>query len=238
MDGTIRLQGSCPGIPARGVVAMRCEPAPRAFSLIELLVVIGIITLVIAILVPALSRVRTAAMNVVCAGRLRELTLASRMYCDENRVYPEPLQQGAMDPSGQLVLGHAPHQVSTTLLNQLRPYLKFPEVDATTEASKLPPFVQCPFAEEQEVARGPSPSCFDPQVATYYTGYVYLARLDETPLVPLLPASGSSTLTAPLVDQGRLLKPNRAAGAKDKRRAVLWADHVYRSQRWGGFWQY
>jgi prepilin-type N-terminal cleavage/methylation domain-containing protein len=239
MDGTDRHQGRSitfrPRPFARGV---GFPASSRAFSLIELLVVIAILTVLVAVLVPVLARARSAAMKVVCAGRLRELTLASLMYREENKVLPEPLQQSTLDPLGQLVLGHAPQQVSTRLLNELRPYLKFPEVGVTTPACSLPPFVQCPFAEEAELDRGPTMALFESDVATYYTGYAYLARLEERPLPPPLPPATFITFSTPVVDPGVVLRPNRSAAAKDKRRAVLWADQVSRSQKFGGMWQY
>jgi prepilin-type N-terminal cleavage/methylation domain-containing protein len=241
MVGTNRLHGWCLRIPWRDAASASCAFASRhrhGFSLIELLVVIGIIGIVIAILLPVLARTRASAMKVICAGRLRDLTLACRMYSDDEKVYPPALQHGEIDALGRIVVGHKPHQVSTTLLNQLRPYLKFPEVTAATEASKLPPFVQCPFTEEKEVDRGPVVSMLEPHVATYYTGYAYLARLEEQPVMPPVTGPVTMMLPVPVIDAGHLLQPNRCAAAKDKRRAVLWADHVYRSEQAGGFWQY
>ncbi|MGN6728010.1 MAG: type II secretion system protein, partial [Tepidisphaeraceae bacterium] len=52
----------------------------RAFTIIELLVVIGILAILLGILLPVLTRVRGAAMKVVCSARLRDLTMASTMY--------------------------------------------------------------------------------------------------------------------------------------------------------------
>jgi prepilin-type N-terminal cleavage/methylation domain-containing protein/prepilin-type processing-associated H-X9-DG protein len=56
-----------------------------AFTLVELLVVIGIIALLIAILLPTLSKVRENARRVECASRLRQLAAAVHLYANEHR---------------------------------------------------------------------------------------------------------------------------------------------------------
>ena len=55
-----------------------------SFTLIELLVVIAIIALLMAILMPALQRVKKQAQEMVCCSNLREYGLAMRMYLDDN----------------------------------------------------------------------------------------------------------------------------------------------------------
>jgi prepilin-type N-terminal cleavage/methylation domain-containing protein len=53
----------------------------RAFTLIELLVVVAIIALLIAILLPTLSRAREQARIAVCLANLRSITQAGVSYC-------------------------------------------------------------------------------------------------------------------------------------------------------------
>lgn len=59
----------------------------RAFTLIELLVVIAIIALLMAILMPALERVRRQARGVGCKSNLHQWGLIFAMYCDDNNGY-------------------------------------------------------------------------------------------------------------------------------------------------------
>ena len=69
------------------------------FTLVELLVVIGIIAILVAILLPSLNKAREQARSAACLSNLRQLAVAAGMYADDNLGrFPAPAWIGDPQP--------------------------------------------------------------------------------------------------------------------------------------------
>jgi prepilin-type N-terminal cleavage/methylation domain-containing protein/prepilin-type processing-associated H-X9-DG protein len=85
-----------------------CSVSPRVksgFTLIEILVVIGIIALLAALMFPVFSRVRENARKTTCASNMKQLSLAFQQYVQDATRYPLPGQYQKWNNGGHWVTG-------------------------------------------------------------------------------------------------------------------------------------
>jgi len=97
---------------------MTCKPGRRkllvGFTLVELLVVVGIIALLVAMLLPALAKARLSALRIACMSNMRQTVMALTFYANDFREYPynAPPGQGTVlqpgIPPGEPLAYNAP----------------------------------------------------------------------------------------------------------------------------------
>ena len=88
-----RITRPMPTIPRKSTHSR----AQRAFTLIELLVVIAIISILIGILLPALSHAKQSAQSILCGSRMRQVATGWQIYADINKDISVPAQPGRYD---------------------------------------------------------------------------------------------------------------------------------------------
>jgi prepilin-type N-terminal cleavage/methylation domain-containing protein/prepilin-type processing-associated H-X9-DG protein len=125
----------------------------RAFTLVELLVVIGIIALLISILLPALSKARQTAQTVKCLAQLRQFGVISIMYSSDNKGYLYPSYWfGAAAPNNQ----RPPGTPDYYLKDILDSYIKLSAAEkASPDSGSGQRIYVCPIVQQDAVRQFP-----------------------------------------------------------------------------------
>ena len=127
-------------------------PQRSAFTLIELLVVIAIIAILAAILLPVLAKARTRAQATYCMSDLRQITIAWKMYPDDNNGWFAPNEDNQF---GGWVRGDLNYSGSPDNTNIL--YLIDPRYAKLGPYTRSPAIYHCPADLSRSLGRRGDP---------------------------------------------------------------------------------
>lgn len=183
-----------------------CRKHPKAFTLVELLVVIGIIALLISILLPALNKAREAAKTVSCQNNLQQIGRMIHMYTAENKqLMPRYYEPNVQSWPGILIQFNFGHTAS-----EQRDRYFLPD-NVTYENETAYPTFFCPTMAELGYRRNSSP------ITGYYSNYAVIFGVLSNPATGWFPITRvrKSSETAILYDSIGWAPgpPDRSVGA-------------------------
>ncbi|MCH7632456.1 MAG: hypothetical protein IIB59_04515 [Planctomycetes bacterium] len=153
-----------------------------AFTLIEVLVVVGMIGLLLAILLPSLSAARAQARVVACRSNIRQITAANGLYADEHGGTYCP---GASDFLSNLHRWHGSRSVVSEAFDSARgPLASFLGVDGSIR--------QCPSFPADEVAKESGGFERGNGGYGYNNAYVGVQLVSASPFAGVSPSAGES----------------------------------------------
>jgi len=174
---------------------LRSNANRRAFTLVELLMVMAIIAALAALILPVLAKARQNARRVVCLNNLRQFVIADTVYAQDYRELPAP------NPFVPSTLSVAR---LTTLATELRMPIPAGPAGAWPKRAAQPKWINCPLATESGLAEGVVLG------GGLYTGYAYYGGVEESSMV----TNGFASV----------IHPGQAADRLNSRRGVLWTD--------------
>src|SRR5947209_80678 len=137
---------------------------PKGYTLVELLVVIGIVTLLIGLLMPVLSRVRRQSRNTACRAALHDIGLRFQMYLQGSH---NKLPWINTMPSIRPPLNNSP-----SLLYVLEPYTKGAVRSYRCPADRITlPSPGSPDGYQTYFDRDGSSYQYNPLLATLWAGH-------------------------------------------------------------------
>ena len=125
-----------------------CRTRPRGFTMIELLLVIGIISVLISLLLPAVQSARENARRVQCSKNLMQIGVALANYVSAHKVFPP----GVVNDKGPI--SNLPSGYHFGWAVQILPYLELSTIYREFD------FSQSVYAPRNETARGHRISSF------------------------------------------------------------------------------
>lgn len=122
-------------------------PPTRAFTLLELIVIVGMLALLVSMLVPAMARARPNSHIIQCQNNLRQVGYACAMYAQDYRDYlPGPCWAGASSiymwyPAGSQTEPTGPLRYFGTLVAYITRYLELPPPGRLAQTAQV---MMCP----------------------------------------------------------------------------------------------
>lgn len=191
---------------------MRCLSPRRAFTLVELLVVVAVIAILLGILLPALSRSREAARSAICLSNLRQAATICRAYANEHDGFGPAIGQPYLElPNWALVVQLETSRGGTTAASLYDPNSVL--VCPTTQAT-LPQAMTRTYAMNATGHAGAAGDAgnFDNPAAPAHIHFDRVRRPSETAML------FDSAISQP--PQGNAPPPSRTASVADFRNAA------------------
>lgn len=116
--------------------------SPRAFTLVELLVVMAIVGILAGLLLPAVQSARASARSTQCKNHLHQISLATELFHDSYKAYPPARYQPRPGEPAETSCGGS----ETTWLVRIMPFLEQSAVEQRWDYSQ-------PYADHHQTAR-------------------------------------------------------------------------------------
>lgn len=124
------------------------QPKRRAFTLLEILVVVAIICLLAALLFPAFGHVRALGRRTTCASNLKQIGMALGQYAQDYKFYPMMSAAGTTGSGTENPNGLLKDSVCGAWPDKVLPYLKSEKVFECPSAPNSRYLSGCPLADD------------------------------------------------------------------------------------------